>query len=73
MIIEVELTVLLSKSSGLQRKHHLPAPPTPHQQGCVQGVGEKWIFSSFSRSFGYGYKAVRIMVNVCLLIFSKNP
>jgi hypothetical protein len=24
----------------------------------VQGVGEKWIFSSSSRSFGYGNEAV---------------
>jgi hypothetical protein len=27
----------------------------------VQGVGEKWIFSSSSRSFGYGFEAERIM------------
>jgi hypothetical protein len=25
-------------------------------------VGEKWIFSSSSRSFGYGYEAVRIRI-----------
>jgi hypothetical protein len=30
----------------------------------VQGVGEKWIFLSSSRSFGYGYEAVRIRVKV---------
>jgi hypothetical protein len=29
------------------------APP-PHR--AVQGVGEKWLFSSTSRSFGYGYE-----------------
>jgi hypothetical protein len=29
----------------------------------VQGVGEKWIFSSSSRSFGYGNEAVWIRVN----------
>jgi hypothetical protein len=28
----------------------------------VQGVGEQWIFSSTSRSFGYGYKVVMIRV-----------
>jgi hypothetical protein len=28
----------------------------------VQGVGEKWLFSSTSRSFGYGYEVVRIRV-----------
>jgi hypothetical protein len=33
LIIEVELTNLLSKSSGLQRKHPLPPPP----QGCAVG------------------------------------
>jgi hypothetical protein len=30
----------------------------------VQRVGEKWIFSSSSRSFGYGYGAVRIRVKI---------
>jgi hypothetical protein len=28
----------------------------------VKGVGEKWLFSATSRSFGYGYEAVRIRV-----------
>jgi hypothetical protein len=28
----------------------------------VQWVGEKWLFSSTSHSFGYGYEAVRIRV-----------
>jgi hypothetical protein len=26
----------------------------------VQGVVEKWLFSSYSRSFGYGFQTVRI-------------
>jgi hypothetical protein len=29
----------------------------------VQGVGLKWIFSSSSRSFGFGYAAVRLRVH----------
>jgi hypothetical protein len=58
MIIEVYLTFLLRKSSGLQSKHpNVPSSPPP-PQGCVQGVGEKWIFSSSSHSFSYGYEAV---------------
>jgi pilus assembly protein TadC len=28
----------------------------------VQGVGEKWLFSSISRGFGYAYEAARIRV-----------
>jgi hypothetical protein len=32
----------------------------------AQGVGEKWIFSFTSRSFGYGYEAVRMWVLVNL-------
>jgi hypothetical protein len=28
----------------------------------VQGVGEYWLFSSYSRSFGYGFQAVGIRV-----------
>jgi hypothetical protein len=34
----------------------------PHGAVHVQGVGKKVIFSSSSRSFGYGYEAVRIRV-----------
>jgi hypothetical protein len=37
-----------------------PCPLPPHR--VVQGVGEKWIFSSSSRSFGYGLEEVRIRV-----------
>jgi hypothetical protein len=32
----------------------------------VQGVGEKWIFSSSSRSFGYDYESVRIRANLLI-------
>jgi hypothetical protein len=39
-----------------------PPPAPPHR--AVQAVGKKWIFSSSSRSFGYGFEAVRIRVNV---------
>jgi hypothetical protein len=43
-----------------------PPCPLPTTGLCsvnsVQGVGEKWIFSSSSRSFGSGYEAVRIRV-----------
>jgi hypothetical protein len=53
---------LLSKSSGLPRKHPLPPPP----YRAVQGVGEKLIFSSSIRSFGYGYEAVRIRVKTII-------
>jgi hypothetical protein len=40
------------------------APPFPylHRAGCLQGVGEYWIFSSYSSGFGYGFEAVGIMV-----------
>jgi hypothetical protein len=34
----------------------------------VLGVGEKWIFSYTSRSFGYGYEAVRIRVKYKMLL-----
>jgi hypothetical protein len=37
----------------------------------VQGVGDKWIFSSASRSFGYGYEAVRIRVKNKQMVGSK--
>jgi hypothetical protein len=60
MIILVLLPFLLSKSSGFQRSTPLP-PPAPPQR-ALQGVGEKWIFSSSSRSFVHGYEAVRIRV-----------
>jgi hypothetical protein len=39
-----------------------PLPPPPHR--AVQGRGEKRIFLSSSQSFGYGYEAVRIRVNM---------
>jgi hypothetical protein len=38
------------------------APPY-NLERAVQGVGEKWIFSSSISSFGYGHEAVRIRVN----------
>jgi hypothetical protein len=39
------------------------APSAPPSTGlCCAGVGEKWIFSSSSCSFVYGYEAVRIRV-----------
>jgi hypothetical protein len=58
MIFEVQLTFLSIKSSGLQSRGSIPLPHPTHW--AVHGVGEKWIFSSSSRSFGYGYEAVRI-------------
>jgi hypothetical protein len=30
----------------------------------MHGVGEYWLFSFYSRRYGYGFKAVRIRVNV---------
>jgi hypothetical protein len=42
--ISVTHVFILSKSSGLQRKH--PPPPPPNR--AVQGVGEKWIFFPIS-------------------------
>jgi hypothetical protein len=41
-----------------------PLPPTR----LFREVGEKWIFSSSNRSYGYGYEAVRIRVNNFLTI-----
>jgi hypothetical protein len=70
MIISLKLTFLLSKFSGLQRK--TPSAPSPHR--AVQGVGEKWIFSSTCRNFGYGYEAVRVRVKILAawVNFKKN-
>jgi hypothetical protein len=42
MIIEVNLTFLLRKSSGLKRKQPLPRPPPT--QGCARGGGEVDLF-----------------------------
>jgi hypothetical protein len=71
LIILVQLTFLLSISSVLQRQNPLPPPP-----GMCRGWGNNWIFSSSSRSFGYGYEAARIRVKgivsrdfgVCFLV-----
>jgi hypothetical protein len=41
-----------------------PLPTT----GLSRGVGKKWIFSFTSRSFGYGYEAVRIRVNFKIIV-----
>jgi hypothetical protein len=38
----------------------------------VQGVGEKWIFSSSGLSYGYAYDAVRIRVKVFRITFIFN-
>jgi hypothetical protein len=35
----------------------------PSTRRAEKGVGEKWIFSSSSRSFCYGYEAARIRVD----------
>jgi hypothetical protein len=53
---------LLSKSSGLQKSTPPPAHSLHTELCSVQGVGERWIFSSTNRSFGYGYEAVWIRV-----------
>jgi hypothetical protein len=60
---------LWSKSSGLQRKHTpAPSPPPPHR--AVQEAGEKWIFSSTSRSSVYGYEA---WISVNIVQVTKFP
>jgi hypothetical protein len=45
----------------VQLKGFIEQAPPPPLQGCavctVQGVGEYWLFSSQSRSFGYGCEA----------------
>jgi hypothetical protein len=52
----VQSSFLLSKSSGLQRKHHFsPSPPTC----CAGGVLVVVLFSR-SRELGYGFEALRI-------------
>jgi hypothetical protein len=51
MIIKAQFTTLnskLSNSNGLQRR-----TPLPHNE--VQGVGEYWLFLSYSREFGCGF------------------
>jgi hypothetical protein len=38
----------------------------------VQGVGESWLFSSCSRSFGYDFEAMRDRVKQNFLMKPKN-
>jgi hypothetical protein len=50
-----------------------PPPLLPTLHSAVQEVGEKWIFSSSSRSFGYGFEAVRIRVKTTIVTINyKN-
>jgi hypothetical protein len=47
-----------------QAPEEAPSCPLPPPHRVVQGVGEKWIFSSSRRSCGYGYGAVRSRVKM---------
>jgi hypothetical protein len=40
-----------------------PLPPLPPRTG--QGLGEYWMFSSYSHIFGYDFEAVGIRVKCC--------